>query len=86
MGQPSTTGRSVEEDQTLKSSYCVQEDQTRKSPYCVQDGQTGKSPYCEQENCMTRLRVGVRQGEVGAESDLNFTSTNLKISKRARSL
>jgi hypothetical protein len=36
---------------------------------------------------MTRLRVGVRQGEVGAESDLNFfTPTNLNISKRGRSL
>lgn len=59
------------------------QDQTRKSPYCVQEDQTRKSPYWEQENFMTRLRVGVRRGSVGGESDLNFTPTNLKISKRA---
>ena len=36
----------------------------------------------EQENCMTRLRVGVRKAEVGAESDLNFfTPTNLKFQR-----
>lgn len=55
--------------------------------YCGQEDQTWKNPCCEQENCMTGLRVGVRQGEVGAESDLNFfTLINLKISKRARRL